>query len=269
MSPNQSPTREGQTAQHAEPRPIVLPISILPQPDDETCGPTSLHAVYRYWGDDITLDEVIGSAKSLKTAGIGRGTLAVMLGTHALMRSYKATLYTFNLHIFDPTWFDEHGKAPSEFLANKLMQQAEAKGVEEPRFRVATASYLEFLALGGSIRFGDITSRLISGYLRDGVPVLTGLSATYLYRCSREFGPNDDYDDIRGEPSGHFVVVHGYNPKTRLAMIADPLADNPGFDGQRYEVPMSRLVPSIVIGVITYDSNLLVVEPVERVKTTE
>ena len=28
-----------------------LHLDILPQPDDSTCGPTYLHAVYRYWGD--------------------------------------------------------------------------------------------------------------------------------------------------------------------------------------------------------------------------
>lgn len=259
------PTHPG----HPRDRAGVLPLTILPQPNDETCGPTSLHAVYRYWGDDISLDEVIRTAKSLKTAGIGRGTLAVMLGTHALTRGYRSTLYTFNLHVFDPTWFDAQGNACPELLADKLERQADAKAVAEPRFRVATESYLEFLRLGGAIRLRDVTSRLISDYIRAGVPVLTGLSATYLYRCAREFGPNDDYDDIRGEPSGHFVVVHGYDPRSRRATIADPLADNPGFEGQRYEVPISRLVPAIVVGVITYDSNLLVVEPRDRAGARE
>ena len=36
-----------------------LSLDILPQPDELTCGPTCLHAVYRYYGDDISLDQVI------------------------------------------------------------------------------------------------------------------------------------------------------------------------------------------------------------------
>ncbi|MGP1273500.1 MAG: C39 family peptidase [Phycisphaerales bacterium] len=239
----------------------VLPVHILPQPNDETCGPTCLHAVYRYWGERVSLDAVIRSARSLNVAGAGRGTLAVMLGTDALARGYDATLYTFNLAAFDPTWFDRTGEASSALLADKLRAQAEAKSVADPRFRVATESYLEFLRLGGKIRFRDLTSRLISGFVRDGLPVLTGLSATYLYRCAREFGPNDDYDDVRGEPTGHFVVLHGYDRKTRRVTVADPLENNPGFESQRYTVSMGRLVPAIMLGVLTYDANLLVIQP--------
>ncbi|MCA9310294.1 MAG: hypothetical protein KDA21_03760, partial [Phycisphaerales bacterium] len=170
---------------------------ILPQPNDETCGPTCLHAVYRYWGENIELEEVIRSAQSLNLSGAGRGTLAVMLGVHALARGYRATLFTFNLQVFDPTWFSGDGSTRPTDLATRLQAQARAKSSDNQRFRVATESYLEFLRLGGDIRYRDLTSRLISRFIKEGVPVLTGLSATYLYQCAREFGPNDDYDDIR------------------------------------------------------------------------
>lgn len=244
----------------------VLPVHILAQPDDETCGPTCLHAVYRYWGEDVGLEEVIESARSLDLSGSGRGTLGVMLGIHALSRGYRATLHSFNLTVFDPTWFGEDGCAAPALLSAKLRSQAEVKSVDDSRFRVATDSYLEFLDRGGVIRFGDLTSRLISGFIRDRVPVLTGVSATYLYRCAREFGPNDDYDDIRGVPTGHFVVLHGYDATSRTVTIADPLEDNPGFDSQSYVVSMGRLVPAIMLGVLTYDANLLVIEPADREK---
>lgn len=241
--------------------PQVLPINILPQPNDETCGPTCLHAVYQYWNDHISLPDVIDSANSLNLAGAGRGTMAVMLGVHALQRGYNATLYTFNLQVFDPTWFDENHSAAPELLIEKLTAQAKAKAVNDPRFKVASDSYLEFLKLGGCVYYRDLTTRLISQFIKDGLPVLTGLSATYLYQCSREYGDNDDYDDIRGEPSGHFVVIHGYDAAKRCVTIADPLADNPGYESQQYTVSMARLVPAIMLGILTYDANLLVIEP--------
>ena len=247
---HQSPERGG-----------VLPLSILPQPNDETCGPTCLHAVYRYWGETSSLDEVIESARSLNVVGAWRGTLAVMLGVHALARGYRATLHTFKLTIFDPTWFDDDGEADPDALAEKLLQQRAAKSSKDARFGIATESYVEFLRLGGRIRFKDLTSGLISGFIRRGVPVLTGLSATYLYRCAREFGPNDDYDDIRGEPTGHFVVLHGYDAKSRSVSVADQHKDNPRIASQRHSVPMGRLVLAIMLGVLTYDANMLVIEP--------
>lgn len=61
-----------------------LHLEILPQPDDTTCGPTCLHAVYSYFGDALDLSTVIGEVQTLEEGG----TLAVLLGLHALRRGY-------------------------------------------------------------------------------------------------------------------------------------------------------------------------------------
>lgn len=236
-----------------------LRLEILPQPDDTTCGPTCLHAVYRYHGDAIPLEQVIAETPRLPLGG----TLAVMLACHALEHGYEARIDTFNLNMFDPTWFVADHSPPQRrvFLREKLLRQAEAKGADDLRLLHATESYLRFLDLGGQIRLEDLTSRRLSNYLRRGLPILTGLSSTYLYRAPREYGPNDDDDDIRGTPSGHFVVIHGVDPHSRLIQIADPLSDNPGFGSQCYQVPMARLVGAIMLGVLTYDANLLILSP--------
>lgn len=238
----------------------VLPFEIQRQPTDETCGPTCLHGVYRYWGLGLGLDEVVRSVRSLQHDGAGRGTIAVNLGVDALRRGFQATLYTFNLTVFDPTWFDGNGRLKPG-IEDRLAMQAEAKANGEPRFLAATKAYLDFVRLGGEIRLEDLTSGLISRHIRAGRPVLTGLSATYLYRASREYGPKDDEDDIRGEPQGHFVILHGYEAAQRTVHVADPLEDNPAFLSRNYTVPMSRIVPSILLGVLTYDANLLILEP--------
>src|SRR5450432_4245796 len=82
---------------------LFLDFDIKAQPDEVTCGPTCLHALYQYYHDNISLKDVIKEVKSLKTGG----TLAVMLGNHALKRGYRAFIYTYNLNIFDPTWFKD------------------------------------------------------------------------------------------------------------------------------------------------------------------
>jgi hypothetical protein len=78
-----------------------LPLFIERQPDDTTCGPTCLHAVYQFHGDSVPLDAVIAEAQRLEEGG----TLAALLGSHALSRGYKVTIHTYNLQVFDPTWF--------------------------------------------------------------------------------------------------------------------------------------------------------------------
>ncbi|MDH5298484.1 MAG: C39 family peptidase, partial [Desulfobulbaceae bacterium] len=203
-----------------------LTLDILPQPDDTTCGPTCLHAVYRYYDDAIPLARVVSETANLE----GGGTLEVLLACHALRRGYRATIYTYNLQLFDPTWF---GDPPAD-LKEKLSRQRAAK--RDPRLGVATDAYLDFLRLGGRVRFQDLTASLIRKHLKQGKPILCGLSSTYLYNAPREFGPDDEDDDIRGYPAGHFVVLCGYDREQRTVRVADPLWENPLADGHFYEV---------------------------------
>jgi len=228
-----------------------LRLEILPQPDDTTCGPTCLHAVYGYFDDQPALAEIIEQTHRLQ----GGGTLAVFLACHALARGYRATIFTYNLQVFDPTWFGQSGPD----LADRLRRQAEFKQSE--RLQLATRGYLEFLELGGQLRFEPLHPGLIRRYLKRGVPILTGLSATYLYGTAREFGPKSDFDDVRGDPSGHFVVLCGYEPEERRVAVADPLESNPLAPGRYYEIGIDRVIGAILLGVLTHDANLLIIEP--------
>jgi len=228
-----------------------LDLEILRQPDDTTCGPTSLHAVYRYFGDDVVLDDVIAEVTMLPEGG----TLGVHLGCHALRRGYRARVFTYNLQVMDPTWFAQGGVD----LVERLRMRRDAR--DDVRMRESCDAYLEFLELGGEVVLDDLTPQLLQRYLELGVPVLTGLSSTYLYRAPRELGPEDD--DVRGDPQGHFVVLCGYSAWDRTVLVADPLASSPLHGaGQKYVVDIDRLVCAILLGVLTYDGNLLVIEPV-------
>jgi len=232
-----------------------LQLDILPQPTDSTCGPTCLHAVYAYYGDQVPLRQVVAEVVPLESGG----TLAVHLACHALQRGYQATIYTYNLQLFDPTWFGD-GAAD---LAARLVAQREAK--DDARLGVATEAYLEFIDLGGRLRFRELSRDLLAKYLRRDRPILTGLSATYLYGCAREVGIEKlHYDDVRGHPTGHFVVLCGYDSRRREVQVADPLQDNPGFGSHYYTVGLDRVLGAVLLGVITYDANFLVLEPGSR-----
>ncbi|MCC6547702.1 peptidase-C39 like family protein [Candidatus Sumerlaeota bacterium] len=231
-----------------------LELAILPQPTESTCGPTCLHAVYNFYGDSLDLDSLVGEVSQLEEGG----TMAVMLGVHALQRGYKATIYTYNLHVFDPSWF----RSRDEDIPAKLREQLKVK--RRRRLDFATHGYLEFFNLGGVLKFEDLTPKLIRKYLNERKPIITGLSATYLYHDMREL-PNCEYDDLRGEPAGHFVLLSGYHKENRTVSVADPLAPNPvrGVE-QYYEVGIERVIGAIFLGILTYDANLLIIEPHEE-----
>jgi hypothetical protein len=222
------------------------------QPDDESCGPTCLHAVYRYFGDELPLARITTEIPQLEDGG----TLEVMLGLHALRRGYRATLHTFNLRVFDPTWFTER-----RAIAAKLAAQLELR--KHPKIRLASRAYLDFLRLGGRIRFGDLTSSTLRAPLKRQLPILTGLSATYLHRSMRELPEANRDDDLRGDPVGHFVVLCGYDARQRAVLVADPL-ERPEQGESKYLVPIARVVGSIFLGVLTYDASCLVIEPRAR-----
>lgn len=234
---------------------LVLGFDIQAQPDEVTCGPTCLHALYNYYGDTTPLSDVIREVKQLKFGG----TLAVMLGHHALMRGYRAHIYTYNLNVFDPTWF----KNSSKKMVQHLQAQMEFKH-KRRKLRVASEAYIKFLEAGGELRNSELDETLIKEYLRKSVPILTGLSATYLYDTAREIPQFDIYDSIKGEPAGHFVVITGYDEDKNCVLITDPMEHNPLGKGQVYSVSFARLINSIMLGIVTYDANLLVIEPKEK-----
>ncbi|HET8696416.1 MAG TPA: cysteine peptidase family C39 domain-containing protein, partial [Gammaproteobacteria bacterium] len=114
------PKRRPKSKAPARPAQPGLGFQVEQQPDDVTCGPACLHGIYRHYGDEIELDTVIAELAMLEKGG---GTLDVFLANHALRRGYRVTLYTYNLQLFDPTWFE----LPVREVRARLAAQAAVK----------------------------------------------------------------------------------------------------------------------------------------------
>ncbi len=230
---------------------LFLDFDIKAQPDEVTCGPTCLHALYHYYNDPISLKQVIKEVKQLKNGG----TLAVMMGSHALKRGYQATIYTYNLHVMDPTW----ATLSTRKIVDNLRRQMRFKR-HRRKLVVASKAYINFLQAGGKLLNAELDEHLIKNYLRKSTPVIAGLSATYLYGTPREIPTTNKFDSIRGEPVGHFAIINGYDNNTGAVYLADPMNPNP-LKSQYYSVTFDRLLNSIMLGIVTYDANLLIIQP--------
>ena len=228
-----------------------IDIDVLGQPDDATCGPTSLHSVYRYYDEDISLEQVIREVHTFEDGG----TLAVWLGSHALSRGFEAVLFTCNLQLLDPSWF-----TTSEVnLIQKLEEQMKHK--PDPKLIRTSHAFIDFIKNGGKVKLEDVTRDVLRKYLSQGYPILTGLSSTFLYRAPREVPPVQFPDDICGIPTGHFVILCGYNRANKSITVADPLTQNPFSASRKYDVHIDRVICSILLGVLTYDANFLIIKP--------
>ena len=230
---------------------IDLPCTIAAQPDEETCGPACLHAVYRYFGETLPQEQVIAEVERTPWGG----TLSVFLALHAQRRGYQSIMYTCNLQLFDPSWFQPG--APN--LRERLVAQAEAK--RDPRIVAATRGYLEFLDRGGKLLMVDLNLRLLKRLLADGSPIITGLSATWLYQTTRERPSDNMDDDAAGEPIGHFLIIRGVDMVRRRLRIADPWVHYPYPGTHYYDADADRVIAAILLGIVTYDAKLLVLRP--------
>ncbi len=230
---------------------LFLDFDIKAQPDEVTCGPTCLHALYNYYHDFIPLKEVIKEVKQLKNGG----TLAVMMGSHALKRGYQATIYTYNLHVMDPTWAALSTRKVVENLRKQMRYKRHRR-----KLIVASKAYINFLEAGGKLLSAELDEPLIKGYLKKSIPIIAGLSATYLYGTPREIPSTNKFDSIRGEPVGHFAIINGYDGNSNAVFLADPMNPNP-LKSQYYSVTFDRLLNSIMLGIVTYDANLLIIQP--------
>tara|TARA_R110002124_G_scaffold174233_4_gene341857 strand:- start:14104 stop:14814 length:711 start_codon:yes stop_codon:yes gene_type:complete len=232
-------------------------VNIQTQPDDVSCGPTCLKAIYDYYSNNQDLKTLMTEVKK----SISGGTLAAYLGNHALNQGYDVDIYVYNLNIFDPSWFNK--KSSKGYLINKLKEQLKYKS-DKQRVVESSVAYIEFLENGGNIIYKNLTTTVLKNLFNQNTPIITGLSATYLYNTRREFEVNNTesiYDDIKGEPCGHFVVLTGYNAQHNRIVVADPHIENSLSHNNYYEVCVSRLINAIMLGVMTYDANLIVISP--------
>lgn len=222
------------------------------QPDQTSCGPTCLYALYQHLGVKISLKKVLDEVQQFS---IGGGTLGVILGKHALMLNLSVTLYSYNLRVFDPSWF--------QFDRNQLIRKLDLRlksKKNSQKLAMAIRSYRDFIMAGGEVRFDNLSAKLLKKFLTTNSPILTGLSSTWLYQAQREDPITTEDDDIGGDPAGHFVLLHGYNSKTKKVSVADPYRPNPIAGKHYYEIPIDRMITSILLGVMTYDGNLLIIK---------
>ena len=57
------------------------------------------------------------------------------------------------------------------------------------------------------------------------------------------------------------MILCGYDEQKRHVVVADPHRENPLSHDNYYKVSSNRLINAIMLGVLTYDANLLIIQP--------
>jgi len=220
------------------------------QPDLVSCGPTSLGMVLESLGTSFSTHRL----REITEVNLDGGTLGVNLALVAQKLGHQAVMHCYNPRVFDPTWV----KLSNFQLVEKLRQSEHV--ATSVKMKKTLGAYRQFLINEGKICFAELTSELLVRLLDSGLPVLCGLSSTYLYQCSRENPITGEDDDVRGEPAGHFVVLSGYQGHGARFLVVDPYPEVETDPRGRCIVEAHRLINSILLGVLTYDAVLLQIQ---------
>lgn len=210
-----------------------------------------MHGIYRWFDHEISIEDLIAAIPFLPEGG----TLAVHLGLDALARGYRVELYSCNLRVLDPSWFP----GTPESLMEKLQASRKVRRSTKERFELEALE--RFVQAGGNLMMEALTRNLLRKHLRKGEPMLTGLSATFLYGEKREVSATGEPDDLGGKSEGHFVLLHGYDHAARKVTVHDPYPHIPVDENNCYSAHIDRLINAILLGVLTHDANILVVHP--------
>lgn len=189
---------------------MFIKLNRLVQPRLE-CGPTALKMVMEYLsGKDYDLDEIIKDADSIQKYV----DWDFKLGTAAIKRGFKATIFTLSIDFFDPTW---HGLSRSQLLRKlrqrlKFVMKYNKKDLHDGYiwwwYESSLKAIIKFLEKGGKIVFKPITKELIISYLSKGVPVICPVNGSLMYGRKRFY--RKTFDDVKGKYFGHVITATGY-----------------------------------------------------------
>ncbi|MCB9675370.1 MAG: C39 family peptidase [Alphaproteobacteria bacterium] len=237
-------------------REVRLAVPRFIQPDEVTCGPSSLLSVLRYLGvDGAGLDDVIAATPRNPDGG----TLAPHLGRAAQAFGHRSRIRPLAVKVFDPTWWN----LPQAEVRDRLRRRTHA--LPEGALRRVHEAWLAYLEQGGEVVLGELRTHHLTEALDRGTPLICGLSVTWLYQHPREMPDDNRPDDIHGSPVGHFVVVTGYADGGDVFFVSDPWP-HPPFEGdstETYAVGRRRLHQAILLGDATHDAVVMEVFPPE------
>lgn len=221
-----------------------------------SCGHSSLLQVLKYYGKDLELKEVVSEISNCEVEDLKLGASECELGMFAMKKGFKSTIISLDVRRFDATWFDlSHEELKKKLeLRSKFLQSVSPEDCKEGYGTTyldnVTRYYPEYLEKGGEIKFLPISKELIKKYVYNKIPVLALLSSQLYFKKPRKY--KGEFDDIKGKPHGHWIVISGYDEKNFI--ITDP-ADDLEKDGN-VVIDQNYLISAIN----TYGPVILVIE---------
>lgn len=218
---------------------------ITEQTTDYNCGPTVLSAVLNHFNIAVSPDEI---SNNLRYFTEEHGTFITCLGMYALEKNLDATIYTYDLDVFDLTW--NNGTDELLYHLNKMLLKC---NTEDEMKRLAIQYYIEFLKNGGHIEICPDFNFTFNNIFSKERAVIAGVSSQILYRGSR-INDNGDYD-IYGKQEGHFIIAEPAVNASYMGIvdISDPYGLKSKYGKLNYSITFDTFVQAVLQSTHTHD----------------
>jgi len=171
------------------------------------CGPSSLQQVLEYYGRKISLKDILANVKMFPF-----GTPPPYLAIGAKKLGYKVRLISFDVNYVDPSWKN----SPKNEIIEKLKKRLPT--IKNRIINRRTKGLIMALESGVELDIKIPSEKILIKYMKRGIPPIITLSYNVLHDYKRKL--NDKLDDVKGLPTGHYVVVSGYDDNNFI--VTDP-----------------------------------------------
>ncbi len=198
------------------------------------CGPVSTYNIHKYFGTKITLPEI------LKDLGVTLKSLTFpsQLANHLRRQSYIVEVLTSCSYVVSPQWM---GK-PSSSIIDQLTKWCGYN--KKSTWLKGATLLLEYMKDGGKVTVLNLTTKVLDDYLDQGYVILACLEESWLWG-KRKIADKNIFDDVKGNPRGHFVVL--YDKNDHDYRVSDPYPTGlPGREGT-YTVSKDTVLTSILL----------------------
>lgn len=200
----------------------------------KTCGPSSLTNIYAHFGKEVGLEKILNDLKVKDDETTYLPQLARHIQQNGLATQVLSSC-PFNM---SPDWKDLDKSSLIENLKAWTTHHHKNPWIKDALF------LLYYLEEGGRVNLVDLSTKLIDEELTKGNVVLCCLEESWLWG-KRKVSNVVEYDSIRGEPRGHFVVVYGQKDDEYL--VSDPYPTNLPERQGLYSVSKDKLLVSVLV----------------------
>ncbi len=200
----------------------------------KSCGPVCLLNVYRYFGIKTELKDILKELRiDDKTT-----TYPAQLASHLLSNGLKTVFINTNPFVVSPSWKNIRNKELVQKLTKWLKKNKKGRWEKSAKY------LLKYLKKGGEIKICDLSTKMIDEYMAEGYLLICCLEESWIWGERKIKGTNK-FDDIKGEPRGHFIIL--YDKEGEDYLVSDPYPTGLKNRNGLYKLDKNKLLAATLV----------------------